>query len=123
MKQLTIMAALLMTFATQAVAGETVMTCNDGGTYKLTTSLFSKPKVHHRVQAAWVEWCNEKSETLTVYEDGARCDTVDGVTYEEDLFNDGTKETVVSVKQTHILDFLLERKTWSEESGIIKCSQ
>ena len=105
------------------VAGETVMTCDDGGTYKLTTSLFSKPKVHHRVQAAWVEWCNEKPETLTFYEDGARCDTADGVTHEVDLFNDGTKETVVSVKQTHILDFLLKRKTWSEDSRIIKCSQ
>ena len=43
--------------------------------YRLNYSPLKK-SVNHRVDGKWVNWCEEFStQILTIYEDGAKCDT------------------------------------------------
>ena len=85
MKHLTIITALLMTFATQAVAGETLMACNavtqvdpEKRYYKLVKPLFGEPSVQQKVKGKWVNWCRPRPTVeikpceLEIYDSAAK---------------------------------------------------
>ena len=61
MKNITIIFALLMCIATQAMAIETTMVCDSkgGGTryYKYVSPFFGKPTVEQKFKGRWGDWC------------------------------------------------------------------
>ena len=88
MKHLTLTIALLIAFASQAVAGETVMVCdaknNVSRYYKLVKPLFGSPNVKQKIDSRWVDWCEKPDcSNLEIYDSGAR--------QEQEFFSHGMK--------------------------------
>ena len=61
MKNITIIFALLMGIATQAVAVETIMVCDARGDetryYKYVSPFFGRPSVEQKIDGQWDDWC------------------------------------------------------------------
>ena len=61
MKNITIIFALLMGIATQAVAVETIMVCDARGDetryYKYVSPFFGRPSVEQKIDGQWGDWC------------------------------------------------------------------
>ena len=61
MKNITIIFALLMAVATQAVAVETAMVCDARGGetryYKYVSPFFGRPSVEQKIDDQWGDWC------------------------------------------------------------------
>ena len=61
MKNITIIFALLMAIATQAVAVETTMVCDARGDetryYKYVSPFFGRPSVEQKKDGQWGDWC------------------------------------------------------------------
>ena len=87
MKNVTIIFALLMGIATQAVAVETIMVCDARGDetryYKYVSPFFGRPSVEQKKDGRWGDWCrpfdgykkpcelevsNNKSKIIEYYE-------------------------------------------------------
>ena len=61
MKNITIIFALLMAVATQAVAVETTMVCDARGGeiryYKYVSPFFGRPSIEQKIDDQWGDWC------------------------------------------------------------------
>ena len=79
-KHLTIILALLIALATQAVAGETVMVCNakDGQRYyKIIKTLLETPRIEEKFEGQWLPWAGNhrqpsRPHNLSIYESAAK---------------------------------------------------
>ena len=108
-----ILSILFLTLASQSNAEEIVMNC--GGTFYKYEKSFSTAKYYYRRDAKWIEWCNDKPDTLILGDEGAKCKIKGGITYETYMF--GKMTTVISVEQEQVLDFLILRRTTRDASN------
>ena len=82
MKHLALTIALLITFASQAVAGETVMVCDakdyEKKYYKIVKPLLGASSVKEKVDGKWVDWCAKmkpsdvKTCNIEIYDSAAK---------------------------------------------------
>ena len=111
MKHLALTIALLITFASQAVAGETVMVCdaknNESRYYKLVKPLFGSSNVKQKIDSRWKDWCRKpKCRNLEIYDSGARQEQEFFFSWDESY----PKQEVVKnqeyyIERTYLLDF------------------
>ena len=77
LRNLAISASLLMVVGSQSFAAEQIMVCKARGDkpryYKLVTPFFGKAKVERKRDGNWLDWCDDKYETVKIYETAARC--------------------------------------------------
>ena len=117
MRHITLTIALLIAFASKAVAGETVMVCDaknyESRYYKLVKPLFGSSNVKQKINSRWVDWC-EKPEcrNLEIYDSGARQEQVIFLSWDKSY----PKEEIVKnqeyyIERTYLLDFEFGKRT------------
>ena len=115
-KHFVITLALLITFATQAAAGETVMVCNaeDGQRYyKIIKTLLETPRVEEKFEGQWLTWARNhanrqtsRPHNLSVYESAAKLNSYYEKNAEETSESYGYKlGDTIRTNYTTVIDF------------------
>lgn len=99
-----ILGALVVFMSAKMVSAEVYrMRCGED-TYQLEKSLLKKATVTFRAAAKWENWCTGHADTLSIYDDGAKCQTKGG------LKDPTGKLFGLSVANNTVLDFVLFEK-------------